>query len=349
MTSVMQLRKEKEMLLGHIQRYEHYISALDSRLHSEEGRKLYESHVKRFTDYIRKSRERIAKIDAQMMGRSALLISAIVIMIASSFFIFMYPDITGNIVFSIVESESREVNWTFAQQGTRKFEYAGFLTTLAVSGEYHGEGPLRIYLLLPEGKKLIFAAENATSFRDECGSVCYLSLDEKKYDIEVSMPEGAYLQISRLSFAKAELSEFSIDPKEADFALEGNRLIKGKFTITNSRETEVYLALYAEGELTDYTTLSASSARLSPNSSVDIRYDIDLPLQAKAGEYGEKIIVRYLPESEFTGPAPLEAHSISATIKGRQLSPKTNILYILAGILILNLIFFGRNIFKSHK
>lgn len=114
------------------------------------------------------------------------------------------------------------------------------------------------------------------------------------------------------------------------------------------------MAIYAEGELTEYLSLHSSYEKFTDNDTVKYAgYEIDLPLKMPAGIYKEKIIVRYLPKSRFKGKAPSEEHEITVNVMQGEKDifalKNRHYLYILAAVLGLVFLINGILLLRKKK
>lgn len=378
MKSIAEMRKEKQLLISYVNRCKYYISLVNESLEEigkdyRNGRisqvdyqdkvhyglegKSFRYYISLYNGLIKKYESRIVWIDDKInkQGKNkGVLISTILILVilTSSFFIFDQGDITGRVVFSMVESNMDIVNKQFSENDSFVWtpENLGRLNTLSLTGEYVGEGIIRIYLDLEEESKLIYAAEGSSRFESECGNACYLyDTSQDEYNIRIEMPDGGRLDLGQIHYLISELEEFKISPLNITVNLTDNRFIRNKFGIYNSRNKNFSVAIYAEGELTEYTTLDSSYEGFQINDSMKyISYDIDLPLKIEPGVYNEKIIVRYLPDGKFMGEAPVEEHIVTVRVSESELEvltpSKTNLVHILlillGFVILINIIMF---------
>ncbi|MCK5283405.1 MAG: hypothetical protein KAK00_08415, partial [Nanoarchaeota archaeon] len=379
MKPIAELRKEKDNLSRYIDRCNYYISLVKQRL-LEIGRDYRQGRLTRgeyhdkvntgldgksfryylglYSDLIGRYKGKIRHIEKEIKskGNNGKIISAfIVLVLISSAFLINQGDITGRVIFSMAESdvdfididisESRNITWQLSGRGR--------LSTISLTGEYYGESALNIYLDIGENSKLIYRAENSQKFVEECGSACYLyEAPQDEYQLRVEMPKGSRLKISKINYVVSELKEFNIEPSNITIDLEDRRFIKKEFGIFNPRNRNFSVAIYAEGELTDYTTLYSSYEEFNENEPVKyIDYEIDVPFKIEPGSYKEKIVVRYLPAGKFEGEAPVEEYDIIVNVLPSELellSPmKFNYAYLL-GVLLL-LVILGNLFFIFRK
>ena len=368
MTSIAELRKEKQLLVSHINKCRYYNLLVREKL-SEIGREYRKGKLSRedyhnklnyglegksfryyttlYGNLVKKYEKRIKEIDNEIKkkgrNKGAAISAILLVLLLSSLFMFNQTDITGKVVFSMVESNSDVLDMEFSE--SRSFTWIpvnrGRLNTISLTGEYLGEGGLRIYLDLEEESRLIYATESSSSFESECGNACYLyDTSQEEYIIRVELPKESSLTLERIDYLVSELEEFKISPSNLTINLTENRFIKNKFNIYNSRNKNFSVALYVEGDLAEYTTLYSSYEEFNDNDTVkQVSYDIDLPLKIEPGIYSEKIIVRYLPKGEFKGEAPTEEHEIVVNVgmsERQLLAPsKVNYVYVMIVLLVL--------------
>ncbi|MBD3163718.1 hypothetical protein GF323_00795 [Candidatus Woesearchaeota archaeon] len=350
MKSIKELRKEKQDLASYSGRCRYYISLLNEKMnslardyHTEKlSREQYHEMLERglngrsFRHYINTYNSLIRKYDARLEKlekeiakagkRRGIAVTALILaVLMAALYAVNQPNITGKVVFSTVEGSSDilDIEFNRSAEFVWQPENSGRLNSVSLSGEYIGNGSLKIYLEIGEESKLIYAAESSSAFESECGNACYLyDSSQDEYTIRVEMPEGNELMLERMDYFVSELEEFRISPSNVTVNLAGNRFVKNKFEIYNTRNRNFSAAIYAEGELTEHVTLYRSYADFDANESVkEVRYDIDLPLDIKPGKYEEKIIVRYLPEQKFRGEAPKEEHKITVIVKAEKELP----------------------------
>ena len=188
---------------------------------------------------IGKYRTRISEIDSLFISKKkgkAISLILILVVISTSLLL-NQANITGNVVFSMSETKVDIVNWEFSESDTKNWtpKLDGRLNTIAVSGKYIGNDSVRIYLILPQGDKLIYATETSSEFISECGNACYLhdnSRDSYEFRVEI---ESGTIAIESVDYMISALEEFKITPKNVSMQLNSTRYIKNKFQITNPK------------------------------------------------------------------------------------------------------------------
>jgi len=369
--SLLSLRKEKEraerkaeLCRKHLQTIEKRIQQLGTAQH--EGRLSSEDHARLSSPggrplqsyrnfYLEEGRRHAA--EAQRLGKEFLKAARAWTAFGSIFFLlivgalFLGPELTGNVIFSLNEAGSSE-GWTFTQNASVAWNATGPVSGVTITGSYEGEGPARVYLEWESGgkniSKLLFAADNATRFERQCIATCHLDGAERRFRIRAELPPGAAIEIERVEQVLARLSEFEAEPDGANITLRGT-YVTGKFTLSNLQGERMALAVYGEGPLTPYLTLDSSLAVLEPGESRNVTYSLDLlnaPLEdmrvGRDGRVRQEIVARFLPNGSFTGEAPRETYLLSLDIERPLLSPaqqapiRTLILIAGAVLLLLN-------------
>ena len=192
---------------------------------------------------------------------------------------------------------------------------------------------MSIFLETDSNSILLLRTDRSTSFNNICGAACHLNnISQTEYTIRVEITENNTLFLERIEYTVHDIQEMNVEPKETIY---DQRYVIRNFTIENPRNKNFSVAIYSEGELTDYTTLYSSYEEFTQkDTNKTINYEINLPPNIPLKTYKSKIIVRYLPKDVFEGYAPVEEHNIKIIFKRSYL---TYLLWICILAFIVNL------------
>ncbi len=353
-----ELRKEKRIVLDYAARCRYYRTLVEENLISNHRQGInresiipLEKQIQEYSDLERSYENKAAKLEQKIQkSNHVIILCALFAVVLVGFLLFNQTGITGNIVFSTItrEADTSGISFNTSTNYTWVPNEKGRLNGMAISGEYRGDGPLRIYLDLKDGSRLIYAAESPSDFESECGNACYLhDNSQEEYIIRVEMQDGGKLKLDSIISMVSKLEEFLLSPKNVTIHLEENRFIRNKFGIYNSRKNNFSVVIYAEGSLTEYLTLNSSFEEFKETDEARyISYDIDLPFDIDSGTYEQRIVVRYVPDGPFKGETPKEVHLIQVNVLGEEKASPFRVNYLHAALIMLviimlfNIIFF---------
>ena len=105
--------------------------------------------------------------------------------------------------------------------------------------------------------------------------------------------------------------DISLEPKQTVVEFEPHLFKTYELNVMNKEKKDFEVAMFVEGELNNSITLYNSTLYLSSKDEFKtIKYDLDLPSKLEPGIHKAKILVKYLPNKEFTGSTPSEEHEI---------------------------------------
>lgn len=268
------------------------------------------------------------------------MIAAILFLLALPLLLLAQGGITGDVIFAVDRTVQDGPAIIVTEPGTFTWqpEEQGSLSRLALSGSFEGE-QLTLWVEIDGEWTLIHATDAPGIFTFACGAACTIQTYQEEYRFKAEMAEGDVLTITTINYVLSILEEFTVDEDLINKTMEPGTSFTSDLIIRNQRGTNLTLAIYGEGTLADYLTLDVSIVKMAgidENSSV--RYSIDLPNDIEPGIYEGKIIIRYLPESSFTGKSPIEEVSISVTIPGiEQKTDFTEVFFWLLGLIVIML------------
>ena len=238
---------------------------------------------------------------------------ALVVFSAVVFFgVYLGASITGLVTFSEFVVSSEQVHFVVNASGTLQL-IPGIdqVDALMLSGSVSGAGRVAVFLVLPEGRKLVYFFEGDAGsgrvFSDVCFESCYLSGVPDELILSVEL-DGVQLVIDGVTYLHSRLIDMVLEPEEVviDYNKEKARVID--LVLKNSRKENFSVVLMLDGPLAQYFTWQGSVIRMSADDSEKVvPVAVKLPSGLPKGEYVHKVTARYVPPDayEFSGAAPV--------------------------------------------
>ena len=321
------IRKEKEVLTNNITKCKNALLKLDqdlrtARISVVHGRLTQEEYLdyrnkvteykEYYTNLIDDYSNQLKTKDLGLVDNKIKLFSlvAVMILVIIGANIISEPSITGRVIFGMSKTYQTDISTEFnSSENITWNPVSPEISSVSLTGEYKGKGTMSIFLETNSRWILLIRTDKSINFNNICGAACHLTnVSQSEYTVRVELTENNTLFLKNIEYTVHDIQEMDVQPKEAIY---DQRYVISNFTIENPRNKNFSVAIYSEGDLTDFTTLYSSYEEFKQNdTNKTINYEINLPPNMPLKTYDSKIIVRYLPRDVFEGYTPVEEHNI---------------------------------------
>lgn len=304
--------------------YNEYLKTLNETFNNKSPNDWINNYNKQIDECHRKIsyyKEKLEKSSPIEIRGEYLVISIIILLSLGMFGLFQFGGITGLVTFTESVSNIDILNLTISEdtEFIWDLEYPRGINSILATGEIIGKGSAKIYLEHQGQLFLIYEKDNNESkfeFDSKCIETCVLpTLSSDSYKLIINV-ENSTLLLKSLSYFKFELFDIEIEPKENKLEFEPHLYKTYEVKVINKEKQNFNVAIFIEGSLNESITLYNHTLELNPEDEFKtFRYSIDLGKEVESNKNRARIIVKYLPDKEFTGSTPTEIHRIEIVNK----------------------------------